>query len=254
MYIDSHAHLTSEKIDEEALEGMLQRAQEQQVTKIVNICTDPRSLERGLELSKKEPWIFNTAATTPHDVAGEGELFFPLVTLQAREKNLVAIGETGLDYHYAHSGREIQKEFLTRYLHLALETNLPIVIHCRNAFNDLFEIADRDYRSERLLLHCFTGSLEEAKKGLDRGWSLSMSGIATFKKSAELREIITYLPLDRILVETDTPYLAPESRRGQTNEPSFLPETVALIAQLKGIALSEAASATQINAEQFFSI
>jgi TatD DNase family protein len=252
MYTDSHAHLTSQTLLPHA-EEILQRAQKAGVEKIVNICTDETSLKEGALLAAKEKWIFNTAATTPHDVEEEGESFFPLVAEAAKKKELVAIGETGLDYFYEHSNRALQKEFLIRYFHLALEHTLPLVIHCRDAFGDLFDLADREYRGGKALLHCFTGTKEEAHKVLDRGWMISLSGIITFKKSQQLQEVARTLPLERILIETDSPYLAPQSQRGKQNEPAFIAETAAMVASLLGKDLLEVARATTQNAADFFS-
>jgi len=252
MYIDSHAHLTSNDVFPH-LEAILQRAKGAGVEKIVNICTDKETLEHGLSLRQRVPWVYNTAATTPHDVEKEGESFFPLVQEAAKNQQLVAIGETGLDYHYQHSPILLQKKFLIQYFHLSIQTHLPIIFHCRDAFCDLFALADAEYKDRPAVLHCFTGSLDEAKGVLDRGWYLSFSGIVTFKKSETLREVAKYAPIDRMLVETDTPYLAPQSKRGKSNEPSYLPETVELLAQIKGVEAAHLAFATAKNAEKFFS-
>jgi TatD DNase family protein len=195
----------------------------------------------------------NAAATTPHDVEKEGETFFPMVEEKARQGKLIAIGETGLDYHYEYSPAAKQREYVVKYFGLAIETSLPIIFHCRAAFNDLFELADLHYQGRKAVLHCFTGTLEEAKGCLERGWYVSMSGIVTFKKSAQLREVAAFVPLDRLLIETDTPYLAPESKRGKRNEPSYIDETAKIIAELKGISIEELAAATTQNASQFFS-
>lgn len=208
---------------------------------------------KGLLLSKRHPWVFNAAATTPHDVDKEGELFFSRVEECAREKKLVAIGETGLDYHYEHSSREKQKEFLIRYFALAVETRLPVIFHCREAFGDLFEIADHYYKGKPAVLHCFTGTLEEAKGCLERGWHISISGIATFKKSQALRDVAAFVPLKSLFIETDTPYLAPLSKRGKQNEPSFIDETAKVVAEARGIPVEELAEATAENAARFFS-
>jgi TatD DNase family protein len=252
MFIDTHAHLTSLQITEKRDE-MLKRARLHRIAKIVNICTDEQTLHEGLKLAEQEPWIYNTAATTPHDVEKEGASFLPIVEKAAREGLLVALGETGLDYYYTHSPREMQKEFLMRYFALALSLNLPLIFHCRDAFSDLFDLADRHYSQGRAILHCFTGTLDDAKGVMERGWYLSISGIATYKKSEELRHVIKYVPLDRLVIETDTPYLAPQGKRGQINEPSFLLETADMIASLKGIKVEAVGESTSHNAEQFFS-
>lgn len=253
MYIDSHAHLTSREVYCD-IGAILERAKAQRITSVINICTDQQTLENGLALAKTTPWIYNAAATTPHDVAQEGELFFPIVAACAAQKQLIAIGETGLDYHYEHSKRDIQIEFLKRYFALASEMDLPLIIHCREAFADLFALADAGYRHKRAVLHCFTGTIAEAKGVLERGWYISFSGIVTFKKSETLREVVRYAPLDKILIETDTPYLAPQSKRGQPNEPAYLPEIAALVAQVKQLQIEEIAAQTSRNANSLFKL
>jgi len=256
MYIDSHAHLTTGSFSDSELPDLLKRSREARIDAIVNICTTPLSLENGLKLSKEYPWIFHAGSTTPHDVEKEGQQSFEAFAFHARAGHLVAIGETGLDYHYMHSNKELQKAFLIRYFHLALECHLPVVIHCRDAFSDFFEILDAEYtintRPAPGVLHCFTGTIDEAKQVLERGWYLSLSGIVTFKKSEELREVAKIVPLDQLLIETDAPFLAPQRHRGKTNEPSFLPETAAVIAAAKGVTLEEVAFATSSNAKRFF--
>ncbi len=250
--IDSHAHLSSDAVWP-SINRILESARQAQIERIVNICTDAPTLERGIQLAKEYSWIGNVAATTPHDVEKEGESFFPIVEAAAKNQELIAIGETGLDYHYEHSPKELQKKFLRRYFDLAKRHHLPVVIHCRDAFDDLFMIADECYEGLPLLLHCFTGSVAEAKEALDRGWKISFSGIITFKKSESLRQVVREVPIGNILIETDTPYLAPQSKRGQSNEPAFLSETAACIAVIKQLSLDEIAFATKQNALQFFS-
>ena len=218
----------------------------------MNICTDRASLLEGLSLHERAPWVFNAAATTPHDVEKEGEEFFPLVERCAKEGSLIAIGETGLDYHYEHSNRKVQQHFLSRYFSLAVKRKLPLIFHCREAFTDLFSMADQEYKDAPAVLHCFTGTLAEARGVIDRGWFLSLSGIVTFKRSEPLREVAKFVPLDRLFIETDAPYLSPQTQRGKPNEPSFLPETAEVIANAKGITLEELAKATTENAQRFF--
>jgi len=252
-FIDSHAHLTHDSVYEE-IDAVLDRAQKAGITAVVNICTDQVTLERGLELAKRKEWVFNTAATTPHDVEKEGEELFPLMAKHARAGDLVAVGETGLDYYYEHSDRDIQKHFFKEYLALAKECQLPVVIHCRDAFEDFFTIIDEHYEGSPGVLHCFTGTLDEAKEVIARGWYLSLSGIVTYKRSEELREVAKMVPLDQLLIETDTPYLAPQAYRGKQNEPSYLPETAKLIAEVREMNLADLAKATSDNGCQLFGL
>lgn len=251
--IDSHAHLTSQEMYQD-IEGVIQRAKENHIRNVINICTDQESLEKGIELAERIPWIFNSGATTPHDVEKLGEKDFPVFAKMARTKKLKAVGETGLDYYYEHSNKETQKKFLIKYFHLALETDLPLVIHCREAFEDLFSFANSEYKSSKAVLHCFTGTMKEAEKVLERNWFLSLSGIVTFKKSEGLREVAKEVPLDQLLIETDSPYLAPQKYRGKKNEPSYLIETLKEIAAVKNMEVSELALITTQNAKRFFSL
>lgn len=253
MLIDSHAHLGYDPLYEN-IETLLERARSCGVSKIVNICTDIVTAERGRHLHKKHPNIFNVGSTTPHDTVKQGEEHFPFFANMAQEGEFVAIGETGLDYFYDFSPKQVQQHWFIRYLDLAIQTKLPIVIHCRDAFEDLFSITQELYQNKPLLLHCFTGTLEEARRALDRGWYISLSGIVTFKKSMQLQEVARYVPLDRMFVETDSPYLAPQSKRGQTNEPSFVVETARFLADLKQVSFEDFSCATTRNVERFFRI
>lgn len=253
MWLDSHAHLSSDSIWEK-IDGVVERAKEAGVGTLVNICTDKVTLERGLALAERYPHIYNAAATTPHDVEKEGEELFETMKEAAESGKLCAVGETGLDYYYAHSPKNLQKEFLRRYLDLADACNLPVVIHCREAFDDLFAICDEIYRDKPLILHCFTGSMEEAREVVKRGWMLSISGIVTFKRSDELRRVAAWTPLDQLLLETDTPYLAPQSKRGKPNEPGYLPEVGEAVALERGISIAEIARATQENGRAIFGL
>ncbi len=252
MYIDSHAHLTSAEILPD-IDALIERAIAAKIETIVNICTGEASLQAGIALHERYPFVVNSAAATPHDVGTIGEQFFPLVKQAAEKKQLVAIGETGLDYHYEHSDRKTQQEHLLRYIELAKATELPLIFHCRDAFADLFYFTDQHYAGHPALVHCFTGNEKEALAAVERGWYISVSGIATFKKSEALRQAIMNVPLNRLLIETDTPYLAPQSKRGKRNEPSFITETAEALALLLKRPLQEIAAATTANANQFFS-
>ncbi len=257
MLIDSHAHLTDSTILA-GVSALIARAKEAGVEKILNIATNPQELEAGYILSETYPWIYQAGSTTPHDAENEGESTFSYFEKAAYSGRLKAVGETGLDYYYFASTKEQQKKLLIRYLELARQSSLPVVIHCREAFSDLFEILDKYYTHEGKhlpgVLHCFTGTAEEAKEVILRGWYLSLSGIVTYKKSQALREIAATIPLDRLLIETDTPYLAPQAKRGQTNEPAFLVETAQMIASLKNIPFKILAESTAQNACSLFKI
>ena len=253
IYADSHAHLTSSELYDD-VDTYLARAAAAGVGAIINICTDDVSLKRGLALSERYPWVYQAASTTPHDVAKTGDRDFAAIAACARSGQLKAVGETGLDYHYTHSPREVQQHFLRRYLQLALECQLPIIIHCREAFEDLFKILDSDYTQQGRLvpgvLHCFTGTIREAEQVIERGWMLSLSGIVTFKKSVELQTVARTIPLSNLLIETDAPYLAPQGFRGKINEPAYVVHTAAFIAQLRGISIEELAQATLLNTQK----
>lgn len=249
-FFDSHAHLSSKEVLPQ-IDGVIMRAKVAKVSHMINICTDEMTLREGLKLEERFPQVRNAGATTPHDVEKEGEKVFPIFAEAAKGGKLVAVGETGLEYFYKELDREVQKRFLVKYLHLAQECNLPVIFHCREAFDDLFAITDAEYKG-RAILHCFTGNVKEAEGVLKRGWHLSLSGIVTFKKSEELREVAKMVPLNQLLIETDTPYLAPNSKRGKQNEPAFMPETARCIAEAKGIAVEEVARATFENAVALF--
>lgn len=254
MLIDTHAHLAFDNLSQN-IENILERASSVGVEKIINVCTDDRSMllldiwnEAGISL-------YHAAAVTPHDVAERGKEFFSVVERYARGGKLVAVGETGLDYYYKHSPVDQQKDFFIRHLHLALETRLPIIIHCRDAFDDLFEILDDEYGAGNPgVLHCFTGSLEEALQAIERGLFISFSGIITFKNSGDLREVARQVPLDSCLIETDAPYLAPQKYRGKTNEPAYVVEVAKMLAEIHGITIDDVAKITTNNANKLFGI
>jgi len=251
MFIDAHAHLTLSSEMEDSIEFLLQRAEEGGVKAIVNVCVDKCSLEKGKILSSKYPWVRNTAATPPQDVDLKENSFLSLIRKEALQGNLLAIGETGLDYPSSSIPR--QKESLLRYCDLSAETDLPIIFHCRAAFDDLFSLTEQYSFSEKAMIHCFTGRWEEAKEALQRNWYLSISGIVTYPKSTLLREVVFQLPLERILIETDSPFLAPQAKRGKKNEPSYIVEIAQAIADIKGISLENLGKATTENACRFFS-
>jgi TatD DNase family protein len=249
-WIDAHAHLSFENHHDRQIEEKIQRATENHIDYIINICINPNLLEHGKKLFAKHPHVLPCGSTSPHDILKDGAKDFAYFEKQAKEKTIFAIGETGLDYHYYKKTKDLQVEYLDKYLQLAEETDLPVIIHCREAFEDLFAVA-KNYKGPAVL-HCFTGTMKEAMQVLEKGWMISFSGIITYPNSKSLQEIAKAMPLDQIMIETDSPFLAPQSRRGKTNEPSYLIETAQMMAKLKNEELSTIAKHTYDNALSFF--
>jgi TatD DNase family protein len=250
-FIDSHAHLTMSPLFEKIDQALI-RAEKANVYKIINICINEDLLNKSEKIIKEKRGVFLAAATPPHDLEKEDD-FFPLVKDIAQKGKLVAIGETGLDYYYTQETKENQKKQFIKYSSLAKDTNLPLIIHCRDAFPDLFEIAS-SHDIKKAVLHCFTGDIKQAKEVIRRGWYISFSGIITFKNAAILRQVIEEIPLEKMLIETDSPYLAPQKYRGQTNEPAYVTEVAKQISQIKQVDLDVVAKQTTKNAESFFNI
>jgi len=251
-FIDAHAHLTHE--ESEGLPEQLTRAKEANISAIINICCDLQDLLRGLELAKQSeaPKIYTVASLTPHDAAKDDAAFFLEIKKAIKNNLLAAVGETGLDYYYNLAPKEVQISSFCRYRDLAQESKLPLVIHCRDAFDDICKILDPAKELKGVMLHCFTGSVDEARRAINRGWYISLSGIVTFPKSVALQEVAKFVPLDRLLIETDSPYLSPQGYRGQKNEPSFLLATAKKVADLKEISLDELAESTTQNVKRLF--
>jgi len=246
--IDSHAHLSLYPLDVDAL---IKRAIDSNVKTIIDVCIDIISLEKSLLLQKKYP-IYTSCATPPQDVFSED--FFKMTEKYIDEKKIIAIGETGLDYYHQNIEKEKQTETFFKYLNLAKIKNLPLIIHCREAFFDLIPILKNNFFSKKIIFHCFTGTIEENKEIIKNNWYISFSGIITFKNASKLQECVKITPLKNIFVETDTPYLAPQSQRGKPNEPSFIIEIVKMIAKIKKVHFQEVVKNIAINTKKLFGI
>ncbi len=253
MFTDSHAHLGMAAFAAD-LPDVIGRANAAGVTRIVNVVLGPDedSFESGLAIARTNPGVCCTIAVHPHDGSVFDAAADERVRRFAREKEVVAIGEIGLDYHYNRSTREEQLAAFRTQLDLALDLGLPITVHTREADEDTYrELSDRKIL-ERVggVMHCFTGTADEAKRYLDLGAHISFSGILTFKKAEALREAAGVVPLDRLMIETDCPYLAPESLRGKRNEPAFVVQVAETLARLKGLAVAEIGRITSENASR----
>lgn len=250
---DSHCHLDFPDFAEE-LPQVVERAIEAGVTRMVSICTRLRQEPQVRAIAETYPAVFYAAGTHPMSAAEE-----PLATVEelvklAEHPKFVGIGETGLDYHYSGESKDIQQESLRLHIEAARQTGLPLIIHARAADEDMARILTQEFRSGPYdcVMHCFSSSAALAQSALDLGFYLSMSGISAFPKSDELRAIFAEAPIDRILVETDAPYLAPPPHRGRRNEPAYTKFTAEIAAKTFGLEFAEFAAKTQENFNRLF--
>jgi TatD DNase family protein len=254
MLVDSHCHLDFPDFADD-LDGIVARAAAADVGRIVTISTRVRRLGALLAIAERFPDVYCSVGTHPHqadeeDGIGAGEL----IEL-ARHPKVVAFGEAGLDYFYQHGSREAQERGFRAHIAAARATGLPLVIHTREADDDCGRILEEEMTkgSFRAVLHCYTGGRDLAMKAISLGLSISFTGILTFKKSQALRDLAAELPADRILVETDAPYLAPGKFRGKRNEPSYVVETAKVLAETRGVSLEEISRQTTENFFRLFS-
>ena len=250
---DSHCHLDFPDFEGE-LDDVVARARDAGVTRMVSICTRLRLEPQVRALAETYAPIFYAAGTHPMSVADEPMATVEQLVSLAQHPKFVGIGETGLDYHYTVESAKAQQDSLRIHIAAARETNLPLIIHARAADDDMAQILSDEYKNGAYscVLHCFSSSAELARAALDLGFYLSMSGIAAFPKSQELRDIFKSAPLDRILVETDSPYLAPPPYRGKRNEPAYTAHTAQKGAEVFGLEYAEFAAATQANFDRLF--
>ena len=253
MLVDSHCHLDFPDFADD-MDGVMERAEQAGVTHMLTICTHVSKFDPVLALARGDGRITCTVGIHPHNAASE-----PMVTAEhlirmAADDKVVGFGETGLDYYYDKSPRDLQKRQFLAHIEAARQARLPLVIHTRDADGDMAEILRRESGKGAFsgLLHCFSSSRVLAETALELGLYLSISGIVTFNKADELRDIVRDVPLDRLLVETDAPYLAPVPRRGKRNEPSFTRHTAEKIAEIKGLTLDQVAETTTANFFRLF--
>jgi len=248
MLIDHHCHLDFPDFASE-LEAVLDRARAAGIGAMVSISTRLRRFEALLALAEAHANVFCSVGTHPHYAHEELDVPWQELVRLSRHPKVVAIGEAGLDYFYDNSPRQAQAEGFRRHIAAARATQLPLVIHARDADGDVADILEEETAKGAFpaVLHCFTGGRELALRGLALGLYISFSGILTFKKSTSLREVAALVPLDRLLVETDAPYLAPDPFRGKRNEPAYVVHTAAELARVKGVSPDEIARSTTEN-------
>ena len=254
MLIDSHAHIDDPQFDADR-EAVLQRAWDAGVRTILTIGNGngPDQMACGIPFAEAHDWIYTTAGVHPHDASKVEERHYRRIEELAVHPKVIAVGETGLDYFYDHSPRDIQREVFRRQLALARTLGLPVIIHTREAEEDTMEILRREAPPSGVF-HCFTSSGKLADFALSIGFFISFSGIVTFPKSQALAAIARRIPEDRILVETDCPYLAPAPHRGKRNEPGFVIETARFVAGLRAESLEELATSSSANFNRLFAL
>ncbi len=250
--IDTHCHLDMSEFDNDR-EEVIARAKDAGFEALISVGSDFDSTAKAMELATLYDFIYAAVGVHPHDAKDFSDKMYLGLASRARNRKVVAIGETGLDYHYDHSPRDIQREVFRKHLRLAKEAGLPVIVHSREAKEDTTAIL-AESGINRGVLHCFSGDLHMAEQAMSMGFSISIAGPVTFKKSSRLREIARFIPDDYLLIETDAPYLSPEPLRGRRNEPSYLEYTARLIADLREISLDDLARITSLNAKRLFGI
>ena len=255
MLFDSHAHLNDERFDEDR-EELISSLQEKGVDLVVNPGACIKTSIESVELANKYDFIYAAVGVHPHDVGDlDDTAIDTLRKLATENKKVVAIGEIGLDYYYDNYPRDIQQKWFIKQIELANELKLPIIIHDRDAHGDTLEIIKK-YKSPEIgcVLHCYSGSVELAREYVKMGCFISLSGTVTFKNNKKTKEVAREIPLDRLFIETDSPYMAPEPHRGKRNDPSLVAFVADKIAQEKGISYEKVCEATKENAKRLFNI
>src|SRR3954468_8747820 len=254
MLFDTHAHLNDDQYNED-LEEVITRAQSEGVTNMVVVGFDRKTIQRAMELAENYEFIFACVGWHPVDAIDMTEEDLVWIEELTAHPKVVAIGEMGLDYHWDKSPKDIQKEVFRKQIRLAKKVKLPIVIHNREATADIVDILKEEGAEEvGGIMHCFSGSPEVAKECIKMNFYISLGGPVTFKNAKKPKEVAAEVPLDKLLIETDCPYLAPHPYRGKRNEPAYVKLVAEQIAELKGISLADVAKKTTENAKKIFDI
>ena len=253
--IDSHAHIDAPQFDEDR-EAMLGRARVAGISTLlaIGIGPGPEKLDAALPFAEAHDWIYTTVGIHPHEAQEVTGAHLDELARLAKHPKVIAWGEIGLDYFYDHSPRDVQERVFRDQMALAREARLPIIIHCRDAWDDCLKLLGEVWRPAGLggILHCFTSTLEDAKRGLDLGFLISFAGNSTYPKTQNLRDVAKALPLENILIETDSPYLAPQAYRGKRNEPAYVADVARTLASVRDLPAEEFAARTAGNFRRFF--
>jgi len=263
MFVDSHCHLEGPRFDADR-EQVIARAREAGVANMLAIGTGdgPPTLDCAIKLATNYDFVYATIGIHPHEANLSTDRDFHQLEQLARGPKVIAWGEIGLDYYYDHSPRDTQKDVFVRQMELARAAKLPIVIHCRpsdrsdNAWEDCLALIEQHWSSSGLggVLHCFTGSWQHANRALDMGFMISFAGNVTFPRAGQIHDAATRVPLDRLLIETDSPFLAPVPYRGKRNEPALVKEVARRVGELRGLSMEEVGERTARNFYRFFAV
>ncbi len=252
MFFDSHAHLDDRRFDGDRTQ-ILEDLKNHGVGLVMNVGCDLTSSLASIRLAKTYPFLYAAVGSHPDDAEAVNDNLIAMYRQLAQEEKVKAIGEIGLDYHYEDPPRAVQLPAFRAQLALARELDLPVVVHEREAHADAMELV-REFSDVHGVFHCYSGSLEQAKELVRRGWYIGFTGVITFKNARKAVEVAQWMPLDRILIETDCPYMAPEPWRGRRNDSRYVPLMAKKIAEIKGLALEEVEAATTENAKRLFGI
>lgn len=253
-FIDTHVHLNADQYDEDLAE-VISRAREKGVQKMVVIGFDTKTIKRAIAIAEADPDIYAVVGWHPVDAVDCTEEDLTWIEELAKHEKVVGIGETGLDYYWDKSPKDIQQEIFRKQIRLAQRVNLPLIIHNRDATGDVIRILEEEEAHlTGGIMHCFGGSVETARRAIDMNFMISLGGPVTFKNAKTPKEVAKEIPLEHLLIETDAPYLAPHPFRGKRNEPSYVPLVAEEIARLKELSVEEVAEVTTENAEKFFGI
>ena len=253
MIFESHAHYDSRKFDEDR-EGLLNSMQENGVGTIINAGATWKSVTTGLELANQYPFVYAALGLHPDEVGDLNEERFEILKAECQKEKVVAVGEIGLDYYWDNESHDIQKKWFIRQLELARELDLPVIIHSRDAAEDTLKIMKEHAQGMRGVIHCFSYSKEMAEEYVKLGFHIGVGGVVTFKNGKKLKEVVEAISIERILLETDSPYLAPEPHRGKRNSSLYLPHIAQMIADLKGLTYEEVVAQTEKNGKELFNI
>ncbi len=254
MLFDSHAHYDDERFNDDRDQVILE-AHKSGVSYILNASSSMESSVKSIQLAEKFDFVYASVGIHPHSAAHANDSMMTILAEMASNSKVVAIGETGLDYHYDFSPREVQKFWFAQHIYLARQLGLPLVIHDREAHNDVLGLVESEKAKDvGGVFHCYSGSVEMADRVLKNNFYISVGGVVTFKNARRLVEVVRHVPLDKLLIETDCPYMAPEPYRGRRNDSRYVRLVAEKIAEIKGLEFEEVAETTAENARRLFRI